>query len=189
MRVPLYSCISRRRLIERSAATFTSVGLSFQALRSAAAQGLTVSKLRRDWHFCYKCAVMFYADGTPNVCAADGKQHVARGNNFTLPFDVPDGATAQSKWYSCKYCRALIFGGYPQSGRCPATRGGHQFDKTFHYVLPHDIAVTAKSQNRWRYCGKCFSMFYDGDAAKGICAADKQGHVAQGYDFVLPFDR
>ena len=76
----------------------------------------------------------------------------------------------------------------PREGRCPATKRAHEADRTFQYVLPHDVPGTAKAQDQWRFCGKCFAMFYDGYPGKGVCASDQQGHVAQGYDFVLPHD-
>ena len=131
---------------------------------------------------------MFYADPAENVCAADGNKHLVRGYNFFLPFGVPGTSKAQTEWYGCKYCRTLFYAGYPQQGRCPATQRAHEADRMFHYVLPHDMPGTPKAQNQWRFCGKCFAMFYDGYASKGVCAADKQGHVAQGYDFALPHD-
>ena len=39
-------------------------------------------------------------------------------------------------------------------------------------------------QNNWRYCDKCFNLFYDGAAEKGRCSAGA-GHRAQGYNFLL----
>ena len=43
-------------------------------------------------------------------------------------------------------------------------------------------------QSDWRFCGKCFSLFFDGFPAKGFCPADGQNHVPNGYMFVLPHD-
>ena len=42
-------------------------------------------------------------------------------------------------------------------------------------------------QGAWRFCQKCFSMFFDGFPNKGVCAAGGP-HQAQGFVFVLPFD-
>lgn len=42
-------------------------------------------------------------------------------------------------------------------------------------------------QNQWRFCNKCNGLFYDGYQAKGLCPAGG-GHVAQGFNFVLPFN-
>ncbi len=48
-------------------------------------------------------------------------------------------------------------------------------------------AASAATQDAWRYCRKCHLMFYDGFPNKGRCAAGG-GHVAQGFNFVLPHD-
>ena len=40
----------------------------------------------------------------------------------------------------------------------------------------------------WRFCGRCFTMFWDRDADKGRCAAGGR-HNAQGVMFVLPSNR
>lgn len=41
-------------------------------------------------------------------------------------------------------------------------------------------------QRDWRFCQKCFSMFFDGYPDKGRCPAGGT-HQAQGFNFVLPF--
>ena len=43
------------------------------------------------------------------------------------------------------------------------------------------------SQASWRFCSKCNALFFDGYQAKGNCPGGG-GHVAAGYDFVLPTD-
>ena len=37
----------------------------------------------------------------------------------------------------------------------------------------------------WRFCNKCFCMFFDGNPEKGVCAGG-DGHTAQGFTFNLP---
>ncbi|MGV9756607.1 hypothetical protein ACWDUC_12440 [Streptomyces tricolor] len=42
------------------------------------------------------------------------------------------------------------------------------------------------TQNRWRNCAKCQSLFFNGHAGvPGVCPRDGGGHVATGYDFTL----
>ncbi len=41
-------------------------------------------------------------------------------------------------------------------------------------------------QGDWRYCDKCFAMFWNGTASKGRCSAGG-GHNAQGFNFSLPY--
>jgi hypothetical protein len=50
-----------------------------------------------------------------------------------------------------------------------------------------DLTVS-KDRPYWRFCNKCYAMFYNGYSGKGRCAAGA-GHVAQGYNFVLPHSR
>jgi hypothetical protein len=43
-------------------------------------------------------------------------------------------------------------------------------------------------QNEWRFCNKCFCLFWNGEAQKGVCPAGPpgSGHNATGsWDFVL----
>ncbi|HEX8288551.1 MAG TPA: hypothetical protein VF556_11170 [Pyrinomonadaceae bacterium] len=45
----------------------------------------------------------------------------------------------------------------------------------------------AKTQSSWRFCEKCFNLFFDGYPDKGLCAAGG-GHKAQGLNFYLRYD-
>ena len=47
--------------------------------------------------------------------------------------------------------------------------------------------IASKDRPYWRFCQKCFVMFYSGDKENGSCAAGG-AHQAQGYQFFLPFD-
>jgi hypothetical protein len=42
-------------------------------------------------------------------------------------------------------------------------------------------------QRNWRFCPKCFCMWFNGYPTNGHCAAGG-AHVAQGWDFYLPAD-
>lgn len=46
-------------------------------------------------------------------------------------------------------------------------------------------AWSDQTLNGWRFCAKCFSLFYDGYPAKGTCPAGG-GHGAAGYNFAIP---
>jgi hypothetical protein len=39
----------------------------------------------------------------------------------------------------------------------------------------------------FRFCNKCFALFFDGDDFKGLCPNDGQAHFAEGFMFVLDF--
>jgi hypothetical protein len=91
----------------------------------------------------------------------------------------------QTDWRFCGKCFAMFFDGNPNTkGICDAGPGGHQ-SQGFMFVLPHDVPGTATAQTAWRFCQKCFCMFFDGADNKGSCAG-RGGHQAQGFMFVLP---
>jgi hypothetical protein len=71
------------------------------------------------------------------------------------------------------------------AGRCPAG-GGHDA-YGFIFGLPHSVVESPGTQQAWRFCHKCFGMFYNGDqqGRKGRCPS-VDGHEAHGFDFVLP---
>lgn len=43
-------------------------------------------------------------------------------------------------------------------------------------------------QRDWRFCNKCDGLFYNGSSGKGVCPGGPGGHVAQGFNFELPFN-
>lgn len=180
---------SRRRLLELGvgAAVFGLTGAFSQAVKAS----LTVDKRRDGWRFCTKCNVMFSTKTNNGVCAAGGN-HSAAGYYFRLPYDQVASASIQSNWLACRACQALFFWGFSgkgKLGRCPATKQGHLRDPDdLKYTLTHDVPGTAIAQNNWRFCGRCFAMFFDGFPTKGVCAAGGS-HEAAGYNFVLPHTR
>lgn len=97
----------------------------------------------------------------------------------------------QDRWQLCTKCYSMFYNGYKTKGRCKAG-SGHVAAGAFNamgknYLLPYDAAGTPTAQTEWRYCNKCFVIFYNGYPTKGRCAAGN-AHVAQGYNFTLPHD-
>ncbi|HEY8984587.1 MAG TPA: hypothetical protein VIU15_34065 [Streptomyces sp.] len=43
------------------------------------------------------------------------------------------------------------------------------------------------TQDRWRFCNKCFALYFWGYPTDGVCPAGG-AHYAQGYNFILPYD-
>ncbi|MFD4904320.1 hypothetical protein [Kitasatospora purpeofusca] len=70
-------------------------------------------------------------------------------------------------------------------GACPAG-AGHD-SAGYNFNIPHDIPETPTAQHNWRFCTKCYGMFFWGYADNGRCPAGN-AHAAAGYDFVLPHD-
>ncbi len=161
------------------------------------------------WRYCQNCYGMFY-DGNSDkgVCPAakadagwssKPKGHVAQPGSykFVLPQNSPAKPTLQGNWRLCTKCSALFYNGFPTKGRCPGVGVEHQADTTWEICLPHHIdpkvlatPYTQKhSQQEWRFCGKCYALFYNGYSKKGRCPAGSgQEHAAHGWNFALPHD-
>lgn len=60
------------------------------------------------------------------------------------------------------------------------------FPKENSYI-PQEASVSI--QTSWRYCQNCEALFYSGYPGQGVCPAANGGpHLAQGFDFTLPFN-
>ena len=107
---------------------------------------------------------------------------------FGLVDPVSAQQGAQADWRYCDKCHELFYDGSPNKGRCAA--GGGHLAQGFNFRIGYDSAKShdpaQPRQFDWRFCPKCFSMFWDGDPNnKGNCPAGG-GHVAQGLMFGLP---
>ena len=90
----------------------------------------------------------------------------------------------QESWRFCDKCFAMFFNGGGTKGKCPADGGEHHAQGLL--FTPHyDDATTAQPsvQYNWRFCSKCFAMFYNG-STQGRCPSGGV-HVAQGFNFGL----
>src|SRR5579872_5260333 len=76
----------------------------------------------------------------------------------------------QGAWGSCSKCNAMTWTSGHDSGVCPAG-GEHSNDAS--YFLRYDAAKPpGPIQWDWRFCNKCWALFWDGDPNnKGRCAA------------------
>ena len=52
--------------------------------------------------------------------------------------------------------------------------------------MNHQASAPGSAQTDWRYCDKCFALFWNGAASKGRCAAGG-GHNAQGFAFNIAY--
>jgi len=128
---------------------------------------------------------MFF-DGNPQKgrCAL-GDEHEAEGLTFDLRHDVPETDHDQAHWRFCNKCASMFFHGSPENGTCPAG-DGHETKSKNNYVLHHDVPNNfPMTQGAWRFCSRCFALFFDGFPKKGTCPAGGP-HEAAGFVFVLP---
>lgn len=94
----------------------------------------------------------------------------------------------QRDWRFCGKCSTMFYDGDPAGkGFCPAD-GHNHLANGYMFDLPHDVAENDHAQGGWRFCQRCFAMFFDGFPTKGACDAGPGGHSAQGFVFVLPHD-
>jgi len=92
----------------------------------------------------------------------------------------------QESWRFCDKCFEMFFdGSAAQKGKCPADGAGHT-SQGFAFFPHYDDSEPNEPniQYGWRFCSKCFAMFYNGGSSKGRCPVSGS-HVAQGFDFGL----
>ncbi len=111
--------------------------------------------------------------------------HLPRGWTFVLPFE-PTAVEGQRDWQFCLKCGALFWNGDSAfKGACPRGGAHDTFGVGSRFVLPFEPTGAAGQQD-WRFCGKCASIFWDGDPEfKGVCPAGGV-HASIGLHFVLP---
>ena len=124
------------------------------------------------------------------------------------------GPPSQDDWRFCTKCYALFWYGYPTAGVC-ASGGAHSplesaspthAGSSWDFSLP--IANTnpppaspggggsgPPSQDNWRFCTKCYALFWYGYPTAGVCASGgahsplesaSPTHAGSSWDFSLP---
>jgi hypothetical protein len=139
----------------------------------------------------------------------------------SVPAPSPGGgggasaAGTQGNWRFCTKCYSLFWYGYPTAGVCPAgaahsplesaspTHAGSSWDFQLQ-VVPNSPpapspgggggASAAGTQGNWRFCTKCYSLFWYGYPTAGVCPAGaahsplesaSPTHAATSVDFAL----
>lgn len=130
------------------------------------------------WRFCAKCHAMFFdAKDSKGRCPAGGG-HGPAGFTFFLPHDRPAVPAAEVGWRFCGKCSAMFKQGTGlgsaagDPGVCPAG-GGHD-RQGFRFLLPR--SHPGPGQGDWTRCGKCRTLFWNGEDNKGVCPAGN-GHA------------
>jgi len=184
--------MSRRRLLT-TAAGVTAV--AFGSLASPTPAFAAPLQQQVGWRFCNRCFGLVLPWGANNACPAGGV-HTPQGWVFKLPFNSGPGGSGedahnQGNWWQCKLC-SVLFWSSPTSyvaGRCPTGDRHDAIDNNLniglHYLLPHDIGNPPGTQ-RWRFCFRCHSLFFEGyNPNLGRCPAGG-GHAAAGFLFAIP---
>jgi hypothetical protein len=159
-----------------------------------------------DWRFCTKCYTLFwFGGGSPGACSVGGAHspfesesptHAGSSWNFELsavstapPPQSPGGGGGvsepgfQGNWRFCTKCYSLFWWGYDNGGCCPhgaqhsplesasPTHAGSSWD--FELKLASG-AGNAGFQGDWRFCTKCYALFFGGYGNDGVCASGGQ---------------
>jgi hypothetical protein len=162
-----------------------------------------------DWRGCGDCKGLFYSldEGrcpgkreithfvreNDNVGSLIGQHravskwgpHEGAGFTFRLPYGVP-GPNREEGWVRCRHCRMLYFNLRDKKGRCPGgPGGGHVADAgSPAFILPHDVPVRAGQHDNWRFCKRCYVLFFWPHGADGNCAAGDK-HDPHPFNYVL----
>ena len=111
--------------------------------------------------------------------------HEAAGYTFQLPYGIP-GPNRMEGWRRCRHCVGLFYAGGEGAGNCPGRRGGHEvLDEWLEYVLPFGVppreaplSDLPAQQGDWRFCDRCFGLFYYPQNEDAVCAAGDRHHAA-----------
>lgn len=146
----------------------------------------------KGWRCCRKCEAVFFAgDETANgVCQRGGPHEVDTSvpGDFTLELGLPEDIQNQSNWKLCGKCMALFWSIEGEDpGLCPANGQHESIGNLFR--IPHiSIQPDGAHQPDWRFCRKCYSLFWDGDPnVRSVCPKDNDRHERAGFNFLLPF--
>lgn len=128
-------------------------------------------------------------DGPGEATAATelfGK-HEPTGYVFRLPFGV-HGPNREGAWRTCAHCRGLFFDGWAPKGACPGRRGGHVAEGGGHeFRLVHGVRLAPLQQDNWRFCEKCYGLFYLPHNADAVCAGGGN-HQGRPENYLLDHD-
>jgi len=104
-------------------------------------------------------------------------KHEAQGYRFRLPYGVM-GPNRESRWCKCAHCKRLFFDGWESKGACPGRQGGHVAEQgglPFQIVL--GVTPGLSQQDNWRFCDKCYGMFFLPHNADDVCPAGGNHHA------------
>src|SRR4051812_48686278 len=98
-------------------------------------------------------------------------------DDFSFEYGLPEDSQHQANWRRCSKCQALYWAvDQNDSGLCPAS-GNHEPTEPTFRVLHISVEEDPKHQANWRFCRKCFTLFWDGDEVfKGRCPVDHGSH-------------
>jgi len=142
-----------------------------------------------DWRTCGKCKSLFFGPQQADSNCAAGSTHEAAGFNISLPHDIP-GPSRQAEWRTCGKCKTMVFNGNPDlKGVCPEPSPASHEAAGIAFNLPlNGPEDSFPHQDQWRFCQKCFALFFGPHVADSDCAVGGL-HVPHPNNYFLPFNR
>jgi hypothetical protein len=112
--------------------------------------------------------------------------HEAAGYYFRLPYGVA-GPHRMADWCKCIHCKGLFNNGEETKGVCPGRRGGHVAEaEGQRFQLVYGVPPGPSQQDNWRFCDKCYGMFFLPQNADAVCPAGGNHH-ARSDSYVLDY--
>lgn len=112
--------------------------------------------------------------------------HQPAGDPFVVGHSIP-GPAREGAWRRCGRCKAIFFDGWDTKGACPNWEGrrGHvAVDGGPEYMLRANVPAGMTQQRDWRFCTKCYVLFYLPHNGGSACAAGGQHHAHEA-DYIL----
>jgi hypothetical protein len=181
--------------------SFTGDGNEAAHMRAIFGERADFGISQSDWTTCGECKALFFAlDESISKCPSNainlgiedqqghalfrfGKHKVA-GTPFRLTQSIP-GPNRSPLWRKCTNCKALFYNGFAKKGVCVGQPfvGGVQNIHNGHVAegpdlqLVFDTPLRPGQQHQWRWCDKCFELFFLPHNADAECAAGGQHHT------------
>lgn len=98
--------------------------------------------------------------------------HRPAGDTFWLGHSVW-GPNREAYWSRCRRCQAIFYDGWDNKGRCPSweSRPHEAVEGDVNHMLQMNVEPRPNQQTDWRFCTKCFCLFFLPHNSDGDCAA------------------
>lgn len=156
------------------------------------------------WRWCRNCQGLFFAGGeTQGICIGANAHDGSASGKYLMQFGEGAGNTQpQGGWRWCHQCQAMHFAGAPSdvfgegarrmcfgtlfSGG-PPPDGSHDPSQSAHYVMEFGEG-RSDAQEGWRFCKKCFGLYFSGNPDQGNCPAGGKHDNSKSGPYILHFE-
>lgn len=161
--------------------------------------------MQNGWRWCRNCQGLFFAGGeTQGSCFGMNPHDGSASGKYLVRFgEGAINAQPQGGWRWCHKCQGMHFSGAPSDAygegarrMCfgaifsggPPPDGHHDPSQSGHYVMEFGEGGS-DAQGGWRFCKKCFGMFYSGNPDQGHCPAGGKHDNSKSGPYMLHFER